>query len=550
MGYGDGLRRNRCGVWCWRWVVPADVRGAVGAVELLRSLQTASRREAVERSLPLRQAASVMLRHLRSGSTLSDLDKQTKTILQLVARRKAEAIEADEEAEREAAFERAQDELRRRAKEAAFQDGIAKRDKVILLLQQKIIGLQAGATASPSPAVPVEVGPTLAVAISEFSREHRVRSSWTTKTAARWDVTFRALAEYLGQDRPVSSIRRSDCVDFFERLQRLPKNASKYEALRDLDFIALTDPSMTDVTPIAAGTANDFMTRVSSFFKWVSVQYGIGVNPAQGLQIANVEPTSRLPFDESELTRLFNGREWAARRFLHPHYYWIMLLGIYTGARLNELAQLRIIDFVKLTGVDVINIADVGDDENVRRKTAAATRPVPIHGELVRLGLLRWVERQRQSGAKQLFGELKPGRDGHGQAVSKWFQRYRDRCGITGTQAKVFHSFRAGFISQLLNAGVAQHMVANIVGHETGTVAGDVYWTDRDPVSVLEAVNKFALPETVRALIPNIEDVSFGPKSTTAKKAAPAKPVARRSKRKAEPVETPTDSTNVDPGAI
>lgn len=55
MAYGDGLRRNRCGVWYWRWVVPADVRQQIGAREVQRSLGTASRREATLLSLALRR---------------------------------------------------------------------------------------------------------------------------------------------------------------------------------------------------------------------------------------------------------------------------------------------------------------------------------------------------------------------------------------------------------------------------------------------------------------------------------------------------------------
>jgi integrase len=172
------------------------------------------------------------------------------------------------------------------------------------------------------------------------------------------------------------------------------------------------------------------------------------------------------------LLALFGHEGWLSREFLHPHFYWLMILGLYTGARINELCQLRLIDFIKVKGVDVISVADEDEEGKVRAKNGNARRRVPIHSELIRLGLLRWVKSRRAVGGTNLFDEIKPGRDGHGQDPSKWFGRYRKRCGILETQSKVFHSFRSGFISQLMNADVSGPKIAGIVGHEIGSERG------------------------------------------------------------------------------
>lgn len=106
MAYGDGLRRNRCGVWCWRWVVPADVRQQLGAREVQRSLGTASRREATLLSLVLRLTVLGLLEAVRAGGRM-DKEKMLRELERArasVARQERRAV--DDEAEFNAAVSR------------------------------------------------------------------------------------------------------------------------------------------------------------------------------------------------------------------------------------------------------------------------------------------------------------------------------------------------------------------------------------------------------------------------------------------------------------
>ncbi len=72
-----------------------------------------------------------------------------------------------------------------------------------------------------------------------------------------------------------------------------------------------------------------------------------------------------------------------------------------------------------------------------RIKSKAAFREIPLHSELLRLGILNYVNKLRGRNELRLFPELKEGRDGYGQAASKWFARYREKCGIVES-GKVF----------------------------------------------------------------------------------------------------------------
>lgn len=357
-------------------------------------------------------------------------------------------------------------------------------------------------------------GPTLSAALESFIAEHKTMDRWTEKTELERRSTLGNFVEFT-KDKAIGAVTRDDCMEFFARLKRLPSNAGKKAALKGKSFAELTEPGGCDgveFPPLAAGTVNDQMNRIAGFLGWATSTNGLSINPAKGISIAKAKADSeakkRFPFDEADLTAMLSGDYWSARRFDHAHYYWLVLLGMYTGARINELCQLHLADFSVVNGVDVISIADE-DNPTARAKTASARRTVPIHDELIRLGLLRWVERLRGLGGVQLFPELKEGRDGFGTEPSKWFRRFTTRCGVWVKQEKVFHSFRVGFISQLMNRRIDQPVVAAIVGHETGTVTGDVYWNDRDVGMLQQIVNLVTYPGAVLPLVPALEDVTF-----------------------------------------
>src|SRR5215467_8074490 len=69
--------------------------------------------------------------------------------------------------------------------------------------------------------------------------------------------------------------------------------------------------------------------------------------------------------------------------------FWMPLMALFTGARLNELAPLTAADMITDPATDIVAINIKEDREQGRRlKTASSTRLVPIHPELTRIGFL------------------------------------------------------------------------------------------------------------------------------------------------------------------
>ncbi len=109
-----------------------------------------------------------------------------------------------------------------------------------------------------------------------------------------------------------------------------------------------------------------------------------------------------------ELTKVGTYRTWM------PYRTWLPLIGLLTGARLGEIAQLGIDDIWQNdSGVWLFDITDGADQDDdaspakKRLKNSNARRQIPVHPKLIELGLLDWHKQLQQHGYKRLFPELK-----------------------------------------------------------------------------------------------------------------------------------------------
>lgn len=220
----------------------------------------------------------------------------------------------------------------------------------------------------------------------------------------------------------------------------------------------------------------------------------------------------RQQFAPDELERIFS-QDWFLRgagtvkadgsTHWRPHYYWLPLLGLLTGGRINELSQLYLDDIRQSeTGqwyldfnLDGDKLEDVPDKS---LKTVNAVRVVPLHAELVRLGLPEYVERLRRAGHTRLFPELK--RDpvkGYGKPAGSWFnERFLGkRLGIERNGMKTFHSFRHTFVTALDRLHLPERVMTQLAGHERGqTQSGKRYAKDRDADELAEIFVRLHFP--------------------------------------------------------
>ncbi|WP_198118381.1 site-specific integrase [Massilia rhizosphaerae] len=238
---------------------------------------------------------------------------------------------------------------------------------------------------------------------------------------------------------------------------------SAYRGKTTAEIIELNPP------PISTETFNRYVERISGLFKFAisKRKYALRYNPFSGRGLDDSKTKKREPFTVEELTKIFGAAEHAQRKHKSTYAYWLPIMGLFAGARPNELCQRHLSDFEVTDGVRYINIRDEEDFQRVKNNNVC--RQVPVHEKLIEVGLIRYVERLRDQGQQRLLPMLKfYEKDGDAKKPSDWFGQFGKRCGIMETHTKAFHSFRHTFISSLLNDGVPELSIAQIVGMRDG----------------------------------------------------------------------------------
>jgi integrase len=168
--------------------------------------------------------------------------------------------------------------------------------------------------------------------------------------------------------------------------------------------------------------------------------------------------------------------------------YWLPLLALFSGARLEELGQMTVQDVKRTTdGIDYFEVTDQGDGQ--RLKTKGSRRAVPIHPELIRLGLLSYIEEREAAGDARVFPLLR--KDTHGKWTSGWSQwwaRYRRSVGVDRRWHDM-HALRHTFKRQCRECGIPRDIHDALTGHHSGAV-GDSYGGQYPIKPLWEAIKK------------------------------------------------------------
>jgi integrase len=282
----------------------------------------------------------------------------------------------------------------------------------------------------------------------------------------------------------VQSVSRESVVIAYTKFKKLPPNRNKSPQLKHLSLDQLLE--LQNEKTVSKGTSRKFVSRISQFFNWCAKWEMLQQNPASGLmEKRGNESTERLPLEDNDLSQLFGSPEYQSGKFKHSYQYWVPLIGLFTGARLNEICQLRVEDIISVEGLTCFNITpDAG-----KLKTPASKRCIPIHSQLLAYGLLDFINNRKQQGTTRLFPELPLGREGPGQAASKWFGRYRKRCGVNDRK-KPFHSFRHTVWTKLSWHGCPEYEIDDLIGHESQSVGARRYRSKLLPSHLQKTVEK------------------------------------------------------------
>jgi len=195
------------------------------------------------------------------------------------------------------------------------------------------------------------------------------------------------------------------------------------------------------------------LSWIKSFFEWskkknyCSQEITLNIPRGKGLN------DSYDVFTKDELKLIFDD---LPNKVKYTWHFWIPLIGLYTGARIGEAAALHVEHFKKLGQIHQMFLPGT--------KNEASPRWIPIHPDLIKIGLLDLVNAREAKKHITLFDITTSKSNGIGAAPSKWFAGLLTSLNIK-SKNKVFHSFRHTIIDLLRNQSLKANACNEYVGH-------------------------------------------------------------------------------------
>jgi integrase len=287
-------------------------------------------------------------------------------------------------------------------------------------------------------------------------------------------------------DIPVSRIDHKHIYALWDLLRWSPKNLTTAPENRSLNAEALIAKGKGEVVATPAVATFELHRRfLSTFFGALVKARAIPYSPMDAFGemkkdlIEDDERPDRL-FTDDDLRRVFDPAifiPWA-RKF--PHRWWAPMIGLYTGARVNEVAQLKANDVLQDHGTWCFAFRKTVDEDLAGRTTGrsrqtlkgkSSVRRVPIAQALLDVGFLEFVDDIRACGHPRLFPNLSAGvnrkngesNERYSAALIHQFSVYLKKLGFG--KGVGFHAFRHTLATELEHKGVRIEDIALITGH-------------------------------------------------------------------------------------
>jgi integrase len=251
--------------------------------------------------------------------------------------------------------------------------------------------------------------------------EDRLATEGKTRAVLRTISAYRGFMRELVElcsNLAVQDITPAVVRDYRALIAKIPTKGQGIRKLNAREKIAKAETE--GLSGASAGTISNKLRALSAVLSRAKELGRIKSNPViEGRFLRDASKALRKQaikrrkhYDANELAVIFgsvaftSGWEPPRARFGQA-WYWIPLLLYYTGARLEEIAQLAATDVRNAGDVVYLNILNADDEDDNGRgvKTDGSRRDVPLHPDLIALGFVEYVESVPQDG--QLFPLLK-----------------------------------------------------------------------------------------------------------------------------------------------
>lgn len=228
------------------------------------------------------------------------------------------------------------------------------------------------------------------------------------------------LIAYVG-DMTVASFTADMLMDYRDEAKRLPRTMPRAD--RTLPFDERIARHATSGLPrVSAPTLKKRVGAIQAVLSFAHQQRWIAHNVGTGIRITGYtrRTRNRRSFRGDEVAKLFSSDLFLRTDLLlrrstkvsDPTLYWLFVLGLTSGARIEEIGQARVADVRTEAGILYIDVDDYAADEEAglpdkHVKTEDSRRVMPLHELALSLGFVRYVDGLRSIGQPMLFPDLR-----------------------------------------------------------------------------------------------------------------------------------------------
>lgn len=325
--------------------------------------------------------------------------------------------------------------------------------------------------------------PTLCLAIArhiQFIQSNNYKGN----TLQEIENTLLFIPEIIG-DKLLSNITSEDCRNLRDCIARAPSHYGKKYKSKGLGLLDVIN-GKSDYQRLSATTVDKYWQWIGRFFSWCVNESYIQKNPLGQIKVQATKPSieDRDPFSGKELQAFFSSPQYTghksdSRRSIPGDIirkdgkYWIPLIGLFSGMRLGEIVQLTLSDIRYDEDVPYFDV-NFGERQSKSLKNKQSCRTIPIHPDLVKMGLIAMIEdmRTKHTPSTRLFQDVKiSAKHGPSHEFSKSFSRYMDQIGLKRDKL-VFHSFRHNFVQGMREARIDHDRMDALDGRITGNKGG------------------------------------------------------------------------------
>lgn len=213
-------------------------------------------------------------------------------------------------------------------------------------------------------------GSTESMAIQEVVElfiKHKVSSDeWSDENTRKHEQSrIDFMFELIDTSQPFNTLTRADARAMRDRVKDIPDRRFK-------------DGQKT----IVAHTAKKYFILFQAICRFAYAEEYHNINIADGVEfkVAGKTNSKRQGFTQDDLTKLFDGYPYRQTpldrsRDLYAYHFWTLLIALHTGARLNEICQLRICDIIYTQGSGVSTSKNRVKVSPSRQRTRSARCP-------------------------------------------------------------------------------------------------------------------------------------------------------------------------------